>query len=45
MLIYISIFELFHQIYHMENKKIAKLGIILGVVLLVISVVLGHSIH
>lgn len=45
MLIYISIFELFHQIYHMENKKIAKLGIILGVVLLVISVVLGHSVH
>ncbi|MBQ9072732.1 MAG: ZIP family metal transporter [Bacilli bacterium] len=45
MLIYISIFELFHQIYHMKNKRIAKIGIIVGVVLLVISVLLGHSVH
>lgn len=42
MLIYISVFELFHQIYHMENKKIAKLGIILGIIILVISVLFGH---
>lgn len=45
MLIYISIFELLHQIYHMKNKKVAKIGIIVGVILLVISVLLGHSVH
>ena len=45
MLIYISIFELFHQIYHMKNKKIAITGIVIGIVLLVVSVVLGHTVH
>jgi len=43
MLIYISIFELFHQIYHMKNKKIVISGITIGVVLLVISILLCHS--
>lgn len=43
MLIYISIFELFHQIYHMKNKKIVISGISMGVVLLIISLILGHS--
>ena len=43
MLIYISIFELFHQIYHMKNKKITITGIVVGVVLLVISIILGHT--
>jgi len=42
MLIYISIFELFHQIYHMKNKKITITGIIIGIILLVISILLGH---
>lgn len=42
MLIYISIFELLHQIYHMENKRIAKLGIVIGILLLGISVFLEH---
>ena len=45
MLIYISIFELFHQIYHMKNKKLAITGIIIGVILLVVSIFLGHTIH
>ena len=45
MLIYISIFELFHQIYHMKNKKIAKIGITFGILLLFISVILGHLVH
>ena len=45
MLIYISIFELFHQIYHMKNKKITITGIVIGIVLLVISILLGHHIH
>lgn len=45
MLIHISIFELFHQIYHMKDKKIAKIGICIGVITLIISVVLGHSFH
>lgn len=42
MLIYISVFELLHQIYHMKDKKVSRIGIGLGVVLLVISVVLEH---
>lgn len=45
MLIYISIFELLHQIYHMKNKKIVIAGIILGIILLLISVHLGHNVH
>ena len=45
MLIYISIFELFHQIYHMKNKKIAITGIIVGIILLIVSILLGHLIH
>ena len=43
MLIYISTFELFHQIYHMKNKKITITGIVVGIVLLVISILLGHT--
>ena len=42
MLIYISIFELFHQVYHMKNKKITMAGIVIGIILLVISILLGH---
>ncbi|MBR6690367.1 MAG: ZIP family metal transporter [Bacilli bacterium] len=45
MLIYISIFELLHQIYHMKNKKIAIIGIVIGIILLLLSVLLGHAIH
>jgi len=45
MLIYISIFELLHQIYHMKNKKIAITGIVIGIILLLVSVLLGHSMH
>jgi len=42
MLIYISVFELLHQIYHMKDKKVSRIGIGLGIILLVISVVLEH---
>lgn len=42
MLVYISLFELLHQIYHMKNKKIAITGITVGVILLVISVIIEH---
>lgn len=42
MLIYISIFELLHQIYHMKNKKITLTGVVVGIVLLLISILLGH---
>ena len=45
MLIYIAIFELAHQIYHMKNKKVAYTGIFIGVGLLIISSVLEHFIH
>ena len=40
MLVYISIFELGHQIYHMKNRKLAITGTLIGVVLLIISVVI-----
>lgn len=45
MLIYISVFELAHQIYHMKNKKIAGIGIFIGIVLLIISTILESLIH
>lgn len=45
MLIYISIFELFHQMYHMKDKNIAKIGTLIGIGLLILSIFLGHSMH
>lgn len=45
MLIYISIFELFHQIYHMKNKRLAITGIIVGLSLLIINVFLEHIMY
>lgn len=45
MLIYIAVFELAHQIYHMKDKKIAIVGTSIGIVLLIISVMLEHIIH
>lgn len=42
MLIYISLFELLHQIYHMKNKTIPKIGIGIGIILLIISVIIEH---
>ena len=44
MLIYIDIFELFHQIYHMKYKKIPNVGIVLGIMLLVIAMIIKHFI-
>lgn len=40
MLIYLSIFELLHQIYHMENKKQSRIGVSVGILLIIISVLL-----
>lgn len=40
MLIYIALFELLHQIYHMKNKKIAIFGSVIGFILIVTSVCL-----
>lgn len=45
MLIYISVFELAHQIIHMKNKKIAISGILTGIFLLAISFILEIIIH
>lgn len=42
MLVYISIFELLHQIYHMQNKVVAKVGIGIGIILIIISTVIEH---
>lgn len=42
MLIYISLFELLHQIYHMKNKKIPRFGISIGVILLIISIAIEN---
>ena len=40
MLVYIAFFELLHQIYHMKEKKLPIIGISIGVIILVISVLL-----
>ena len=45
MLIYISIFELAHQIYHMKDKKTSYIGISIGVILLLVSVFLDIIVH
>lgn len=44
MLIYIAIFELLHQIYHMKDRKVSNLGVIIGISLLAISVIIEHFI-
>ena len=44
MLIYISMFELFHQMYHMKNKKVVFLGVVIGILLLTISMFAGHHV-
>ncbi len=44
MLIYISLFELFHQIYHMKDKKITIIGTVIGIILLIISITIEHII-
>ena len=44
MLIYISVFELSHQIYHMENKTLSRMCILFGLAILVFSVLIGHYI-
>lgn len=44
MLIYIAIFELLHQIYHMKDRRVSNLGIIIGISLLAISVIIEHFI-
>ena len=44
MLIYISVFELFHQIYHMKSKKISNIGVGFGMTLLVIGMVIKYFI-
>lgn len=45
MLIYISIFELLHQMYHMKNKKMVIMASVIGVLLLLLSLLLGHHTH
>jgi ZIP family zinc transporter len=44
MLIYISIFELLHQIYHMKNKKICNIGITFGFILLIMGILIKYLI-
>ena len=44
MLIYISLFELLHQIYHMKNTKISRIGICFGIILLIICLLIKHHI-
>lgn len=44
MLIYIAFIELFHQIYHMESKKISNIGIGFGMILLIISKLIKYII-
>lgn len=42
MLAYIAIFELLHQIYHMQNRTLVRMCILLGFAILISSVLIGH---
>ena len=42
MLVYISVFELAHQIYHMDNRTLSRMCILFGLAILVSSVLIGH---
>lgn len=42
MLVYILVFELAHQIYHMRNKTLARMCILLGMAILVSSILIGN---
>ena len=42
MLIYIALFELLHQIYHMKSKKISNIGIGFGMLLLFLGMIIKH---
>ena len=44
MLIYLSIFELLHQMYHMENKKQSRIASFVGVLIIVVSLLLEKMI-
>lgn len=44
MLIYIGVFELSHQIYHMKNRTLSRMCILFGLAILVFSVLIGHYI-
>ena len=44
MLIYITIFELAPQIYHMENKTLSRMCIMFGLSILISSVLIAHFI-
>ena len=45
MLIYILIFELYEQIINMKDKKIVKLGIAIGSILIVLSILIEHIVE
>jgi ZIP family zinc transporter len=45
MLMYIAIFELGHQIYHMKDNKTKIFGISIGVLLLIIGVIIEQITH
>ena len=42
MLVYIVVFELAHQIYHIKDKKVVITGITTGILLLMIGLILEH---
>ena len=45
MLIYILIFELYEQIQNMKDKRIAKIGITMGSVLIILSILIEHIVE
>ena len=45
MLVYILIFELYEQIYNMKDKRIAKIGITLGSILIILSILIEHIVE
>ena len=45
MLIYILIFELYEQIQNMKDKRIARIGITMGSVLIILSILIEHIVE
>lgn len=45
MLIYILIFELYEQIQNMKDKRIVRIGITMGSILIILSIIIEHIVE
>ena len=45
MLVYILIFELYEQIRNIKNKTISRIGIFIGSLLIILSIIIEHVVE